>query len=45
MEINQVLVEYAKLHLQLVNANNYIAQLQAQIKELKPAPVVEPAAA
>lgn len=42
MEINQVLIEYAKLHLQLVQANQYIAQLQQQVKKLTPEQVPTP---
>ena len=34
MDINRILTEYAKLHLQLIQANEIIAQLQARIAEL-----------
>lgn len=32
MDINRILVEYAKLHLQLLQANDIIAALQAQLR-------------
>jgi hypothetical protein len=42
MPIEKVLIEYAKLHVQLIVAQEKIAQLEAQIKDLtKPAPVTE----
>ena len=34
MPVDKILIEYAKLHLQLVQANETIAQLQEKIKEL-----------
>jgi hypothetical protein len=42
MPIEKVLIEYAKLHVQLIVAQEKIAQLEAQIKDLtKPASVTE----
>lgn len=38
MPIEKVLIEFAKLQLQLISANEKIAQLEAQISALKPAP-------
>ena len=43
MDINRILQEYAKLHLQLVQANDVIAALQAQIKNMQMPPAVPPA--
>jgi hypothetical protein len=37
MPIDKVLIEYAKVQLQLVVANEQIAQLQAQLAALRPA--------
>lgn len=34
MSIEKMLIEYAKLHLQLITANEQIALLQAQIADL-----------
>ena len=42
MDINQVLIEYAKLHLSLTQANYAIAQLQAKIEELAPKKLAAP---
>jgi hypothetical protein len=39
MPIEKVLIEYAKVSLQLVQANDMIAELQAQLKAAKDASV------
>lgn len=36
MPIEKILIEYAKLHLQLIAANEQIAELQKQVKDLQP---------
>ena len=36
MPIEKILIEYAKLHLQLIAANEQIAQLQKQVNDLQP---------
>jgi hypothetical protein len=38
MPIEKVLIEYAKLHIQLIIAQEKIAQLEAQIKASTPQP-------
>ena len=42
MPIEKVLIEYAKLHLQLTFAGNKIAELEAQIKALTEAKTPQP---
>lgn len=42
MPLEKILVEYAKLHLQLVQANEQIALLQAQVKSMQQAPQMPP---
>ena len=39
MPIEKVLIEYAKVSLQLVQANDMLAELQAQLKAAKDVPV------
>jgi hypothetical protein len=42
MDIQRILVEYAKLHLQVTILQEQVAALQAQLKAQAPAPVSEP---
>jgi len=41
MPIEKILIEYAKLHIQLTVANEKIAQLEAQIAASQPKPADE----
>jgi hypothetical protein len=42
MSIEKVLIEFAKVQLQLISANEQIAALQAQIDELTKASATQP---